>query len=250
MHGADAEGGRAQVERVDAPATGLDEFALQKDSGGDVLVLVSGTNGDYRAESYQADGTPIQLCGHGALAAAFAVLTELEPTAGELAFHSRRYAWRARKADTAAADITLSFPTPAVTTCAVPDFAAAVFRSVPVAAAEVGEDDDYLVLEFASADDVRRLTPDFAALTSATRRAVIATAADNDAVVFRYFAPQYGQPEDAATGSAALQLAAYWAPKLKKACFGARQLSAAGAVMQLARHKGVVELSARVAYGD
>ncbi len=250
MHGADAAGGRAQVERVDTAAAELDALALQTDSAGEVLVLISGADGDYRAESYQADGTPIQFCGHGALAAAFAVLADPEPTAGELRFCNRRHAWRARKADADTADITLSFAAPAVTACAVPDFAAAVFGNMPVAAAAVGDDSDYLVLEFTAAADVRALAPDFAALTPATRRAVIATAADNDGIVFRYFAPQYGQPEDAATGSAAVQLAAYWAPKLRQARFSARQLSAAGAVMQLGCHTGVVELSARVAYAD
>jgi len=67
--------------------------------------------------------------------------------------------------------------------------------------------------------------------------------------VFRYFAPQYGPPEDAATGSAAVQLAAYWALQLNVDHFKAHQLSPQGAWMQLRLQGGdTVELAARIRY--
>lgn len=46
--------------------------------------------------------------------------------------------------------------------------------------------------------------------------------------VMRYFAPQYGKPEDAATGSANALLMRYWAARLRKSELAGRQLSATG----------------------
>ena len=46
--------------------------------------------------------------------------------------------------------------------------------------------------------------------------------------VMRYFAPQYGKPEDAATGSANALLMRYWAARLRTSELAGRQLSATG----------------------
>ena len=72
--------------------------------------------------------------------------------------------------------------------------------------------------------------------------------ADGPGCVFRYFAPQYGSPEDAATGSAAVQLAAFWSPRLARERFTAVQLSPEGARLQLACGAESVDLMARVEY--
>jgi predicted PhzF superfamily epimerase YddE/YHI9 len=134
----------------------------------------------------------------------------------------------------------------------VPDFAEKCLRKKPVAAATVGSANDYLILELADANAVRLAEPDIAAMTAASRRAFIVTARTDDtepACVFRYFAPQYGAPEDDATGSAAVQLAAYWAPRMAATRFPARQLSAGGATMVLSCQGDTVELAAHVGYG-
>jgi hypothetical protein len=47
-----------------------------------------------------------------------------------------------------------------------------------------------------------------------------------------------------------VQLGAYWAAEFGAERFSARQLSAGGALMQIACRDGSVELSARVAYGE
>ena len=94
----------------------------------------------------------------------------------------------------------------------VPDFVEACLGASAVSAAEVGPDDGYLILGFQSAEEIRCLTPNGVAITAATRRALVATAPGEgtDEFVFRYFAPQYGDLEDMATGSAAVQLASWW----------------------------------------
>lgn len=216
-------------------------------------VFVAGGAGQYVAESYSIDGVRIRFCGHGALAAAWLVLREYEPNATRLEFANADRRWRAQRASGTAADISLTYARPAPAVCPVPAFAAEYIGVEPVAAAKVGASTDYLILELADVDAVRELQPRHEMLSRATSRAVIVTArAAFDAetgFVFRYFAPQYGNPEDAATGSAAVQLAAFWSLRLNHDRFTALQLSAGRALMYLDCTGDKVELAARVGYG-
>jgi predicted PhzF superfamily epimerase YddE/YHI9 len=215
-------------------------------------VFVAGDAEGYVAESFTPQGARIQFCWHGALAAAWAVFNEHAPDAGILEFKNARHRWYARRSDAADRDIALIYKSPVPVDCEVPDFASTCLGSQPVAAAELGDESDYLVLELTDPESVRQVQPDFTAISAATRRALIVTAkaAHNEepGCVFRYFAPQYGDPEDAATGSAAVQLAAYWPQRLQAERFAAVQLSRQGAVMQLQHLGDTVELAARVGY--
>jgi len=222
-------------------------------------VLVASGDGYYVAESYTAAGMHIQFCGHGALAAAWFVLHECDPAKQSVAFMSTRQHWQARRCESVAADIALLYARPAPVACPVPGFASRCLGGQPLAAAEVGVATDYLIMEMDSVATVQKLRPNLALLTAATQRALIVTARDTCvasavtdpqlACVFRYFAPQHGVPEDAATGSAAVQLAAYWAPRLPAGPVTLRQLSPQGAVMQVQCSADTVELRARVGYG-
>jgi predicted PhzF superfamily epimerase YddE/YHI9 len=224
-------------------------------------VLLAGAAGHYVAESFSPAGARIQFCGHGALAAAWLVLNEREPLAQSVAFTNKERSWQARRSESLQPDmcIALLYSRPSSVACAVPEFALRCFGSQPLAAAMAGAATDYLIVEMNSAQTVQNLQPDFALLTVATDRALIATArashftnadANNQpGCVFRYFAPQYGAPEDGATGSAAVQLAAYWSPRVSPGSLALRQLSPQGAVMRVACHADTVELLARVGYG-
>jgi len=258
MHSAAApdSGGIAMVRWLpDVLPAQLDAVAptlqIPADSSATVVCVTSDAD-HYWAESYSPAGTPIEFCGHGALAAAWFMLHEHKPDAPALRFINRQRTWQARRAASDVADIALTYARPRPLECEVPDFVEACLGSKPLAAAEVGADTDYLILEFSDAATVQSLEPNADAITAVSQRAFIATArADDDkpACVFRYFAPQYGDPEDAATGSAAVQLAAYWSPRLNVEQFTARQLSRQSATMQLTCHDDVVELSALVGYG-
>ena len=77
---------------------------------------------------------------------------------------------------------------------------------------------DYVV-ELRSADAVRNLRPDLAALERVEARGVAVTAPSDDArydFVSRFFAPRSGIPEDPVTGSAHCALGPYWQAKLGK----------------------------------
>ena len=217
-----------------------------------VQVFVTGGDGRYVVESFSPAGRRIRFCGHGALSAAWVVFDQYEPAATLLEFANAEQRWQARRSAAALSDITLTYPQPLVVDCAVPEFAANVLGVQPLGAATVGGSSGYLILQLADADSVRTLQPDYSAITAATDRALIVTARDRFAggpgCVFRYFAPQYGTPEDAATGSAAVQLAAFWSPRLQRKSFSALQLSPEGARLQLGCEAGSVDLAARVGY--
>lgn len=90
----------------------------------------------------------------------------------------------------------------------------------------------YVIIELESASNVAQLQPNLEHLRADKHPAVIVTApaygdAEED-YVMRYFAPQFGNPEDAATGSANLYLMKYWQNKLNKNDLVGRQLSKEG----------------------
>jgi PhzF family phenazine biosynthesis protein len=98
----------------------------------------------------------------------------------------------------------------------------------------VGSGASNLLVELASAADVRGLAPDQAWLARLPD-GLIATARSDTAgaaIVSRYFCPSSGIPEDPVTGSAHCALAAYWAPRLGPS-FRAFQVSDRGGVVDV-----------------
>lgn len=88
-------------------------------------------------------------------------------------------------------------------------------------------DRDYLAV-FKNAEQIKQLRPDVAAIAT-LNTAVIATAPGDDSdFVSRYFAPNFGIPEEPVTGSIHCALIPYWSARLKKERLHARQLSARG----------------------
>jgi len=88
---------------------------------------------------------------------------------------------------------------------------------------------NYLIAELASQRQVEALQPRLRLLQLLSKNALIVTAAaerrQKADYVLRYFAPQYGNPEDAATGSANIFLVQYWWPKFRKPFLKGLQLS-------------------------
>lgn len=99
-----------------------------------------------------------------------------------------------------------------------------------------GDDADYLIAVYANEQQIKSLRPKSSNICQTTTRAIIATAPSRQSgfdYCLRYFAPQWGNPEDPATGSANTMLAPYWAQSLKKQTLHAMQLSKAGGEMML-----------------
>lgn len=102
-----------------------------------------------------------------------------------------------------------------------------------------------LLVEAASAAEVRALQPDTGALTNIDARAVIVTAGgDGDAaIVSRVFAPRFGIPEDPVTGSAHCTLAALWCERLGVTELLAEQASPRGGWLRVRRDGDRVALT-------
>lgn len=164
----------------------------------------------------------VELCGHATLATA-AVLFAQTDAVSPIRFQTRS----GELAVAALPDgrLELDFPCQSPTPCQAP---AALAAALGVRLLDVRRAANYLV-RLADEAAVRALTPDMATLARLGEFGVIATARGETAdYVARYFAPQFGVPEDPATGSSHCMLAPYWHEQLGRSVFIARQLSARG----------------------
>src|SRR2546421_91262 len=164
--------------------------------------------------------TEVDLCGHATLAVAFILFRWLSPQRNEVTFQTQQAGplTVARDGDLLALDFPARPPSP----CPTPDGLAAALGSPPAALLAAR---DYLAV-YESADEIRALTPDFAAIAKLDRFAVIATAPGANKIDFvsRFFAPARGVDEDPVTGSAHCTLIPYWADRLGTTRLDARQL--------------------------
>jgi PhzF family phenazine biosynthesis protein len=171
------------------------------------------------------------LCGHATLAAAF-VLALREQDSWPVRFHTRSGLL------TVARDgerFEMDFPARPAAPCDPPP---ELLRALGLDQAQVQRSArDYLVI-VEDAEIVRNLQPDIDALAKIpmAHGGPILTAPGSAPIdyVCRYFVPSVGIPEDPATGSIHCTLAPYWADRLGKTEFEARQLSPRGAQMRAA----------------
>jgi len=167
-------------------------------------------------------GGEIDLCGHATLASAW-VLFELLGYAGRAIAFDTRSGRLVVKRD--GERLAMDFPAIPAQPCPVPAALLAGLKRQPV---EVLAADDYFAV-FESEADIRALVPDLAELSRLDRRGVCVTAPGKSVdFVSRFFGPKWGIPEDPVTGSAHCTLAPYWATRLGKSRFIARQLSRRG----------------------
>lgn len=105
-----------------------------------------------------------------------------------------------------------------------------LFGKELIAAFESPHRNGYTVVELRDDRAVRGWRPKLHHLQRYSQRALIITAKAKLRYdyVMRYFAPQYGNNEDGATGSANALLIPYWAKRLNKSWLRGRQLSATG----------------------
>jgi len=200
-------------------------------------------SGQYHIECYQ-ESSLINCCGHGLLAmaearlpsATGATISFLVGNSGVLAFRRRGLTW-------------LSFPRLYCQFADLPDWFAALGQAFTLAAepiryASAGGPHGYDIFEWPDNFPLQTLPRPGPSLGQYSQRAMIVTAKQtNDAcsdVHFRYFAPQYGVEEDAATGSAMRVLVDYWAGEFDS--LTALQCSAQGGVLMGAPSADRVEV--------
>lgn len=179
-----------------------------------------------RGEDYEirwfTPALEVPLCGHATLASAWVVLNRLEAGRDAVTFHSKSGPLTVRREG---ARLSMDFPAVAVEPAKPwPELTAAL----GAAPRELHKGYQWLAVYDTEAA-VRALKPDFGALGKLDLHGIIVTARGGDCdFVSRFFAPAAGIDEDPVTGSAHCRLVPYWAQRLGRTAFFARQVSARG----------------------
>lgn len=164
----------------------------------------------------------IDLCGHATLAAAHVIFEFLGFTGPAITFETRSGELTVKKQDDL---LQMDFPATRLTAIKTPE---ALIQALGAQPKEVLAADDYVAV-FDDEATIQAMTPDQSLLARLDLRGVIVTAPGAHVdFVSRFFAPKIGIPEDPVTGAAHCKLAPYWAEKLGKNRFSARQLSRRG----------------------
>lgn len=183
----------------------------------------------------------VDLCGHATLASAYVLFTELGEKGPAVRFATKSGELTVERRGEL---LVMNFPSrPPSRQTSDPAIIAAM-GGIPV---ETLGARDYLLV-YATAGEVKALSPDMQALSKMDRFAFIATAPGEDCdFVSRFFAPARGIPEDPVTGSAHCTLIPYWAEKLSKTDLHARQISPRGGELFCRLRGERVEIGGRAA---
>ena len=180
------EGNQAAVILLDEPADAGWMQSLASELGYGATCFLHG-----RDLRWFAPAVELTFCGHGTLATAH-LLWERGATDDELQFSTASGQLTAHRRGS---QIEIDLPVQATEPAVVPGLAEAL-GAEPLAVGRAPLD---LVAELASADVVRNLAPDLAAIARIDARGVIVTAAGDDgehAIVSRFFGPAMGIPEE------------------------------------------------------
>lgn len=175
--------------------------------------------------------TEVDLCGHATLATAYLLFDRLDYSQPQISFFTRSGMLNVEKAG---GWYKMVLPVKPFSREAPPlDLYHALGGEI---ADEVYQSDDFMWV-FDKEEKIRRMQPDFTALSKIETRGVIVTApADDEDIDFvsRFFAPAVGINEDPVTGSAHTMLVPYWAGRFNKNQLTARQISKRGGLLKCA----------------
>ena len=187
--------------------------------------------GDGFALRWFTPAVEVELCGHATLATAHALWeTGRLDRSAAARFDTRSGRLTATRSG---GWIELDFPSLPPTQAAPPP---GLLEALGVQPAWTGRSRYDLLVEVASAGELRSLAPDFRALGRVDVRGTIVTARSDDPrfdFVSRFFAPAAGVNEDPVTGSAHSVLAPHWAGRLGKTELTGFQASARGGVVRV-----------------
>ena len=158
----------------------------------------------------------VDLCGHATLAAGHILASG----------HSARFSTRSGILTVSRIEdlLELDLPAAGLNEVREPELCAALgLPDSPVWLAEGCNDAAIIALKDEAA--VRAVRPDFAALKSIRRMAIVTAPGDKQAVASRVFVPYLGIDEDPVTGSAHAALAPFWAKRIGRNDFTALQAS-------------------------
>lgn len=162
----------------------------------------------------------VDLCGHATLGSAYVIFNELNHEGNKIRFKSRSGELIVEKSGDL---LTLDFPADEIHPVELSEELAACFEDKPIEV--IKGKTDYLFV-FEDEKVIRNIKPNLSQISTLDARGVIVTAQGSDTdFVSRFFGPQSGVNEDPVTGSAHTTLTPFWAEKLNKTEFTAKQLS-------------------------
>lgn len=191
--------------------------------------LIPNSNGHFEIRWF-SPSTELRICGHGTLAASHVLWNELgHEHLKPLFFDSRS---GVLKTEFSEQGITIDFPAYFTERAPLPETLITALGVLPV---YVGIAEDIYLIELHSADDIMKITPDMSALSLLNCRGVILTSDGFEPYDFvsRFFEPNIGIEENAASAYAYTLLAPYWAKRLKKNNFFAHHLSDRGGTARI-----------------
>jgi PhzF family phenazine biosynthesis protein len=184
----------------------------------------------------------VDLCGHATLATAYVVFFKENYDKNEIHFESKSGILIVRKEGDW---LVLNFPADVLNSTDTPPNLLESLGNVKPIEILKGKTDYVVVLD--NQEDIEKLSPNFGLLSTVPCRGVVVTARSNDVdFVSRFFGPASGINEDPVTGSAHTTLAVYWADKLNKTKFTARQISSCGGFLKLELINNRVEIAGQV----
>ncbi len=178
--------------------------------------------GDGFALRWFTPQTEVDLCGHATLAAAYVLFEELDYQGEEVQFSTKSGALSVmRDGDSLRMDFPAQPPLP----FELPMSLVQAFSATPEDCLKFAD----IVAVFSSEELVRNAEPDMLLLAKLDCRGIIITAESTEYdFIARWFGPRTGINEDPVTGSAFTQLVPYWANRLGKKKFRAKQVSERG----------------------
>jgi PhzF family phenazine biosynthesis protein len=168
----------------------------------------------------------VELCGHATLASAFVILNILTPQKSSVQFETRSGLLTVHKdGDLLSMDFPASPPWKSENPPADLSRALVNGNSSGGPTAVFQTKSKFLAV-YENEEQILNAHPNFELLKALHPFTVCITAPGSRSdFVSRYFAPSYGIPEDPVTGSSHCTLAPYWAARLNKTKFHARQVS-------------------------
>ncbi|BBZ09997.1 PhzF family phenazine biosynthesis protein [Mycobacterium branderi] len=229
-------GNPAGVVLLDRPAdpVWMQLVAAEFNYPATAFVDLSGNGGGAKGLRWLSPTTELTLCGHATLASAHIL-------GGAQVFHTRSGLLACSVGSSGA--ISMTFPADPVNPEPPCAELSAGLPGITLRSIWRGRMD--VLVEVASAAEVRRLRPDLAALATVAARAVIVSAKGDGIadIVSRVFAPGSGIAEDPATGSAHCTLASFWSPRLGVTELLAEQASLRGGLLRTRLMGSDVELT-------
>ncbi len=169
----------------------------------------------------------VDLCGHATLAAAHVILNELSDEADEVKFETRSGLLIVKKENDY---LVMNFP--AIKSSPVSDDSDLSWL-ISLKPKEILTSKQDLLVVLESQKQIVDYVPDVINIKNLKHRGLIITAKGIDVdFVSRTFYPELAVEEDPVTGSAHCQLVPYWAKKLNKTNFIAKQLSMRGGMIK------------------